>query len=81
MKYLRTEVMHYDVKYNPEKDCRKACYDVLDFVGPMAYKTLVSAIKQRYNPELIHMMASLAGVEGYPIKAMIERYGNKKDIH
>ena len=70
--------MHYDINYSAlpeETKSRKACVDALDYMGPKAYRALSRFMRTgKYTREQIHFAASFAGVQGYPIDAMLDRY-------
>lgn len=70
--------MHYNISYedrNKPETLRKACSDVLDWFGSKRYRILAQAIKSGvYGKEQIRFYASIGGITGYPVTAMIMRY-------
>lgn len=61
-------------------DRRSLIYAINKFEGFERYKLLVRCIKAGVMPDgQIRFLASLAGVQGYPITLMIERYRRTKD--
>ena len=67
---------HYYVKYDTTRPgaARKACLDALQYMGRRPYRRIARAI-QAHDPEgIVRLAASMVGVEGYPVTAMLERY-------
>lgn len=63
---------HYDVEYSSE---REALLDTVRYVGMKTYKAMVkTANYPDITLEAFRMACSFAGVQGYPIKVMWERY-------
>jgi len=69
--------MHYDVKYNIDTDGRKACLDTLQYIGKEKYKMLARAIKYGLDETKTEIALMLTGVQGFPVKAMQDRYSRK----
>jgi hypothetical protein len=55
---------------------REACCDTLAFMGPKPYRLLARQIMAGATENQIRFLGCLAGVEGFPITAMIDRYSN-----
>lgn len=70
--------MHYEVNYTAltgDEKIRKACADALGYMGPKIYRHLVTVVKyKKYSVEQVHFLAMIAGVQGYPVEAMLARY-------
>jgi hypothetical protein len=70
--------MHYGKRYrlDESESYRQGCLDALRFMGPTVYKVLARVIMSGANDNQIAFLASLGGVQGFPVSAMIDRYRN-----
>jgi hypothetical protein len=70
--------MHQYVKYNLQDPSsqREACIDVLDWFGWQKYRLIAKAlIKGDFSSlDQFRLIVSIGGVQGFPVKAMWERY-------
>ena len=75
--------MHYDIEYNRKSAdaWRKACVDALDYIGSAKYRILVGALRTGTSPKAFAFLCGMAGVEGFPVDAMLERYRIAKRFH
>jgi hypothetical protein len=76
--------MHRIINYtklnlSDEEKQRKACMDTLHYLGQFRFKIMANMIKYKtVNDAAIEFYFSFAGVEGYPVEAMVNRYSQTK---
>jgi len=68
--------MSTEIKYDTssEKSIRKAIIDANVYMGSVAFKMIVRAIKHGAPRNEIYLATMLVGVRGFPVTAMLDRY-------
>lgn len=70
--------MHYIKEYTGDNMQHEAIHDVLSYLGYSRFKRLVRHLKKYKNQEPLEnwkiAFAVYAGIEGYPVQALYERY-------
>ena len=71
--------MHHEIRYNVNdpKDRERAINDVREWIGDNAFAEVVAALRNgvfESKEHFVHLMNTLAGVSGYPIEAMWDKY-------
>ena len=77
--------MHYEIDYagftTVEDKERKACRDVLWYVGPKMYKQVVNFIRREAESfdQVQNAVGLFLGVTGYPVQALWNRYYSEEE--
>lgn len=72
---------HYDIKYKGNLDSQEmiiqGCRDSLQYCGREHYKRVVRVVRQIKKLEQLYFPLAFAGIQGYPVRALHNRYANK----